>query len=184
MGHHQPPIPFVTDSTTGDRFLNNKVLKRRPKSTEMRFYLVRNRVRQGNYLVYWARGKENSENYFTKYHPTKRNCDISSMYLFLMSEYFNHSYHQVPSSLLCHVTPTPRAWEIDNIQTRSPPPNNVQMLIRISDIITKLYLDKNRFTQNSARLKTLLSGWLKWNITQITCASLYIWTPRIQSTQK
>ena len=57
MGHHQPPTPVVTDSATSDGFVNENIIQRKSRSTEIRFYWVRNTVRQGHYLVYWEKGK-------------------------------------------------------------------------------------------------------------------------------
>ena len=37
---------------------------------DMRFYLVRNRQRQGQFRMYWKPGKDNYADYYTKHHPT------------------------------------------------------------------------------------------------------------------
>ena len=34
----------------------------------MRFYWIRNRVSQGQFLVHWKRGSDNHADYFTKHH--------------------------------------------------------------------------------------------------------------------
>ena len=51
MGHHQPPTPVVTDSATSDGFVNDNIRQRKSREIDMIFYWVRDRLRQGNYLV-------------------------------------------------------------------------------------------------------------------------------------
>ena len=71
MGHHKPPTPGVTDSSIEDVFVNDNIQQHRARVTDMVFNWVNKRVIKGHYLVYWERGKNNLENYFTKHHPTK-----------------------------------------------------------------------------------------------------------------
>ena len=52
MGHAQPPTPAVTYSATGDRIVNDNICQRSSRAIVMRFYRVRDRVRQGKYLMY------------------------------------------------------------------------------------------------------------------------------------
>ena len=70
MGHDQPPTPAVKDTATGDGFANNNIRQRRSRSINMRYYWVRDRVRQGQVLVYWMAGEQIIAGYFTKHHPT------------------------------------------------------------------------------------------------------------------
>ena len=71
MVHTQPTTPAVNDSTTGDVLVNDNIRKRRSRAIDMRFYWVRDRVRQGQFLVYWMAGEHNLEEYFTNHHPTR-----------------------------------------------------------------------------------------------------------------
>ena len=48
----------------------------------MRFYWIRDRVRQGQFLVYWRKGSLNKADYFTKHHPASHHQDIRSAYLY------------------------------------------------------------------------------------------------------
>ena len=70
MGHDQPPTPAVMDSATGDVFVNYNIRQRRSRSIYMLFRWVRDRVIQGQFLVYWMAEEHNLEDYFTKHHPT------------------------------------------------------------------------------------------------------------------
>ena len=54
--HAQPPNPVVRDSATGDGFVNYNIHQRRSRSIDMYFYWSRERVRQGQFLVYWMSG--------------------------------------------------------------------------------------------------------------------------------
>ena len=36
---------------------------------DMRFYWVRDRVQQGQFIIYWGPGKYNRGNLYTKHHP-------------------------------------------------------------------------------------------------------------------
>jgi hypothetical protein len=48
---------------------------------DMRFYWLRDRVRQGQFIVYWKPGKTNKADYFTKHHATKHHREIRYNYL-------------------------------------------------------------------------------------------------------
>jgi hypothetical protein len=47
----------------------------------MRFYWIRDCVRQGQFHVYWKRGILNKADYFTKHHPATHHQQIRSSYL-------------------------------------------------------------------------------------------------------
>ena len=55
--------------------------KKQSKAMDMRFYWIRDRVRQGQFLVYWKRGKTNQADYFTKHHPAKHHIQQRPNYL-------------------------------------------------------------------------------------------------------
>ena len=96
MGQAQPPTPAVTDSATGGGFFNDNIRQRRSISIDMRFYWVRDRVKQGKFLVYWIYGEHNLADYFTKHHPTSHHRAQRIIYL------VPHSGHQQVRML--HVT--------------------------------------------------------------------------------
>ena len=70
MGHSQPPTPAVTDSATGDGFVNDNIRQRHSRAIDIRVYCLRDRFRQGQFLVYLMAGDYNMADYFTKHHPT------------------------------------------------------------------------------------------------------------------
>ena len=98
-GHQKPPSPVVTDSATSDGFVNDNIRQIKSRAIDMRLYWVRDKVRQGHYLVYWARGKYNLADYFTKNHPTKHYHAIRGTYLVPTAYSSNHACYQVPSNL-------------------------------------------------------------------------------------
>jgi hypothetical protein len=53
MGHPQLATPIETNDTC---------------AAGMRFYWVKDRVNQGQFLIYWRKGSENDAGYFTKHH--------------------------------------------------------------------------------------------------------------------
>ena len=70
LGHPQPPTPIKTDNTTTEGLANDTVKQKRSKAIHMRFYWIRDRVRQGQFHVYWRKAKGNRADYFTKHHST------------------------------------------------------------------------------------------------------------------
>jgi hypothetical protein len=81
LGHKQPPTPMVTDNSTASSIANESVKQKRSKAMDMRFYWIRDRVRQNQYHIYWRRGSTNRANYFTKHHPPKHHVAVRPAYL-------------------------------------------------------------------------------------------------------
>ena len=107
IDHHQPPTTVVIDIATRDGFVNNNTRKWKSRAIDMLFYWVRDRVRQGHYLVYWERGKDNLTDYFTKHHPTKHHRPIRGTYLVPTADSSKHACYQVPIDIRgCVKSPT------------------------------------------------------------------------------
>jgi hypothetical protein len=68
IGHPQPPTPIQCDNACATGICNDTVKQRRSKAIDMRFYWVRDRIRQGQFHIYWRPGKDNLADYFTKHH--------------------------------------------------------------------------------------------------------------------
>jgi hypothetical protein len=81
MGHPQPPTPVQTDNSTAAGIANDTVKQKRSKAIDMRFYWIRDRVRQGQFHIYWKAGRHNKADYFTKHHPASHHKAIRSAYL-------------------------------------------------------------------------------------------------------
>jgi hypothetical protein len=69
LGHRQPPTPIKTDNSTASGIANKSIRQRRSRSMDMRFYWVRDRVQQGQFIIYWKPGTENKGDFYTKHHP-------------------------------------------------------------------------------------------------------------------
>eukprot|EP00957_Ditylum_brightwellii_P158749 12083323-Ditylum_brightwellii.AAC.1 len=81
MGHPQPPTIVITNNPTAEGIVNNRVKQRRTRATDMQFYWVRDRVKQGHYLVMWKPGEENLADYSTKRFPPSHHKKVRGTYL-------------------------------------------------------------------------------------------------------
>jgi hypothetical protein len=52
LGHPQPPTPLETDNTTATVYSNRTIKQKRTRAMDMRFYWVKDRVKQGQFHVY------------------------------------------------------------------------------------------------------------------------------------
>jgi hypothetical protein len=82
MGHPQPATPIQTENACAAGIYNETVKQSRSKAINMRFYWIRDRIKQGQFLVYWAPCTNNLADYFTKYHSPAHHKLVRSRYLF------------------------------------------------------------------------------------------------------
>ena len=68
MGHQKPPTPMEVDNETAIRFLKSTMKQKRSKSIDMRFYWVRDRVNQNQFMIYWRPGENNVGDYVSIHH--------------------------------------------------------------------------------------------------------------------
>ena len=68
LGHPQGPTPLQFDNKVATSILNDEVSQRRSKAMDMRFYWLRDRVKQHQFYVHWKRGTHNIADYYTKHH--------------------------------------------------------------------------------------------------------------------
>jgi hypothetical protein len=69
LNHPQPPTPIKTDSATSHRILTGNMRRKKSKAFDMRFHWMKDRILQGQFNLYWMRGKDNLADYFTKHFP-------------------------------------------------------------------------------------------------------------------
>jgi hypothetical protein len=81
LGHPQPATPLITDNTTAAGIANDTVKQKRSKAMDMRFYWIRDRIRQKQFNVFWRKGALNRADYMTKHHPAQHHRKIRSAYL-------------------------------------------------------------------------------------------------------
>jgi hypothetical protein len=51
LGHKQPPTPMETDNTTATGYINGTIKQKCTKAMDMRFYWIKDRVKQGQFNV-------------------------------------------------------------------------------------------------------------------------------------
>ena len=68
LGHPQPDTPIQVYNSTADGFANNTIKQKQLKAIDMRFYWIRDRTSQGQFLIYWQPGITNLGDYHTKHH--------------------------------------------------------------------------------------------------------------------
>jgi hypothetical protein len=81
MGHPQGPTLVQTDNACAAGIANATVKQRRSKAINMRFYWVRDRVKQGQFIIHWKRGRDNLADYFSKHHSAAHHRLMRSRYL-------------------------------------------------------------------------------------------------------
>jgi hypothetical protein len=81
LGHPQPQTPVQTDNSTASGIANDTVKQKRSKAIDMRFYWVRDRVRQKQFHIFWRKGSANKADYFTKHHPSSHHQQVRPTYL-------------------------------------------------------------------------------------------------------
>jgi hypothetical protein len=66
LGHPQGATPMSVDNKCAQGLANDTVKRRQSKAIDMRFHWIRDRVRQGQFLINWAPGSSNLADFFTK----------------------------------------------------------------------------------------------------------------------
>jgi hypothetical protein len=128
LGHPQPPTPLKTDNTTAEGLANDTMKQKRSKAIDMRFYWIRDRVRQGQYHVYWRKAEFNRADYFTKHHSPKHHLHMRHEYLHQANQASHQNYYEPLNSddRVPDTEDTPRTVHFaPAIQTRSCDPTTV-----------------------------------------------------------
>jgi hypothetical protein len=81
LGHKQPATPIQADNACAVGISNNTVKQKRSKAMDMRFYWIRDRVAQNQFVIYWRKGSDNDADYFTKQHPTSHHRALRQRFL-------------------------------------------------------------------------------------------------------
>ena len=95
LGHPQPPTPLKTDITTAEGHADDTVKQKQSKAIDMRFCWIRDRVRQGQYHVYWRKADFNRADYFTKHHSTRHHQNTRHEYLHQSNQARNENYYEL-----------------------------------------------------------------------------------------
>ena len=68
MGHPQLPTPMEVDNETAIGILKSTMKQKSSKAIDMRFYWVRDRVNQNQFMIYWRPVANNVGDYVSKHH--------------------------------------------------------------------------------------------------------------------
>jgi hypothetical protein len=68
IGAQPAPTPIETDNTTATGYINGTIKQKRTKAMDMRFYWIKDTVKQGQFNVYWGPSFQILADYFTKHH--------------------------------------------------------------------------------------------------------------------
>lgn len=83
MGHKQPSTgtPLETDNSTAHDILKAQVRMKRSKAFDMRYHWLKDRINRLQFNLYWAPGRLNDSDYFTKHHPPSHHRLMRYRYL-------------------------------------------------------------------------------------------------------
>jgi hypothetical protein len=70
-----------TDNTTATGYSNGTIKQKQTKAMDMRFYWIKDRVKQGQFNVYWGPGFQDLADYFTKHHSPAHHKRIRDVYI-------------------------------------------------------------------------------------------------------
>jgi hypothetical protein len=70
-----------TDNTTATGYSNGTIKQKRTKAMDMRFYWIKDRVKQGQFHAYWGPGFQNLADYFTKHHSPANHKRMRDIYI-------------------------------------------------------------------------------------------------------
>jgi hypothetical protein len=101
MGHDQAATPIQTDNACAAGVANKTVKQRRSKAIDMRFYWIRDRIKQGQFIIHWRKGTDNLADYFTKHHSPAHHKHIRSNYLFEMHKPAPAELHKAVKQHFC-----------------------------------------------------------------------------------
>jgi hypothetical protein len=66
LGYPQPPTIIMCDNTCAIGIATDSIKQKRSKAIDMRFHWVRDRVRQGQFIISYIKSADNIADYFTK----------------------------------------------------------------------------------------------------------------------
>ena len=69
LEYPQTPTPMMTDNQASNLIENDIGKQRRSWAINMRFYWIKDRVKMGQFKIFWRLGEENYGDHCTKHHP-------------------------------------------------------------------------------------------------------------------
>ena len=83
MGWKQGSTYIQVDSSTAMGILTKEFHQKKSKGMDMRFYWINDRIKQGQFRVFWRPVPENLGYYHSKNHPPEHQISVCSKYLHL-----------------------------------------------------------------------------------------------------
>jgi hypothetical protein len=81
FGFTQPATPIQGDNTCANGIANDTVKQKRSKAMDTRLHWIRDRVRQGQFIIYWRPGEINLADFFTKNHSAAHTKKFRQLYV-------------------------------------------------------------------------------------------------------
>ena len=81
LGYVQPPTIGIIDNAFAVGLCNDSIKAKLSKSIDLRFHWIRDRVRQGQFIVMWKKGLDNVADFFTKAQPVHKHKEFENMFL-------------------------------------------------------------------------------------------------------
>ena len=81
LDYPQPPTPVKIDNTTSNSFVHSNIRNQRSKTWDMLWNWLRDKATHRDLKYYWALGKENDANYYTKHFPPNYHQKIRPNYI-------------------------------------------------------------------------------------------------------
>jgi hypothetical protein len=81
LGHKKPPTPMETDNTTATGYSNGTITQKCTNAMDMRFFGITDRVKQGQFSVYWGPDYQHLAEYFTKHHSPAHHKKMREIYI-------------------------------------------------------------------------------------------------------
>ena len=81
LGHKQRTIPIKIDNSTASSFANATLKHKRSKTWNMRWYWLKDKVRQKELYIYWQQGSKNYADYHSKHFPPSYHTKVRPKYI-------------------------------------------------------------------------------------------------------
>ena len=76
----QVPTAIQVDNSAEVGIATNYFFQNKSKAVDMLFYWINDRIKQGQFRVFWRPGPENLGDYHSKNHPTENHIAVRSKY--------------------------------------------------------------------------------------------------------
>jgi hypothetical protein len=91
MGYPQPPTLLQTDNTTSTCYSNGTIKQKHTWAMDMHFHQVRDRVKQGQFCVYWGPRYQNLVDWLMKHHSPAHHKRIGERYIHTSEQLMNRA---------------------------------------------------------------------------------------------